>query len=196
MERIPVPERSTGAEVLLYGAVCLMLLPVRWVIAVAAAGAVHEVCHILAIRLQRVRIHSLRIGLSGAVICTEPMNERQELLSAAAGPLGSLCMIALANLWPELAFCGLVHGLFNLFPLYPSDGGRILSCVLQLCCPERADLLLRWTERAVLFLLLFGAIGLIVLFPRWFWVILTGALLILRSAFRKIPCKADSLAVQ
>lgn len=196
MERISVPERNAGAGLFLYGAVCLMLLPARWVLAVAAAGTVHEVCHILAIRLQHIRIHSLKIGLSGAVISTEPMNERQELLSAAAGPLGSLCLIALANLWPELAFCGLVHGLFNLLPLYPLDGGRILSCVLRLCCPEQMDFILRWTERTVLCFLLMGTIGLIVLFPRWFWIILIGALLILRSAFRKIPCKAGPLAVQ
>ena len=79
---------------------------------------------------------------------TSPMTPGREALCALAGPLGSFLLLLLARHFPEAAVCGIVQGGYNLIPIYPLDGGRILRCLL----PEK---ICRWTEiifLAVLFL--------------------------------------------
>ena len=67
--------------------------------------------------------------------CLSPV---RELLAAAAGPVGSLSLMLMGRFFPRLALCGLVQGLFNLLPIYPLDGGRILRRALELALPDRA----------------------------------------------------------
>ncbi len=121
-------EVHTGA--LLLGAVLLLILPLNWMLGALFAAGFHELCHILAILLTGGCVHAIRIGIQGAVIHTSPMERRQELLCAVAGPAGSLLLWILYPVMPRLALCGLIHGLFNLIPVYPLDGGRALFCVL------------------------------------------------------------------
>lgn len=54
----------------------------------------------------------------------------KEALCALAGPVGSFSVVLLAEYFPEAALFGLVQGLYNLLPVYPLDGGRILRCLL------------------------------------------------------------------
>ncbi len=194
------PHRSIGMDLrpgfLIFAALALLLLPLRWILAFCLASSVHELFHILVICLLRIPIYRIRIGPSGAVLSTASMEPWQELLSAAAGPLGSFLLLFFLSRFPELALCGLLQGLYNLLPLYPADGGRILRCTLALCCPNRIPTVEKWTSRITCFLLSALGVLLIWLFSRWFWLILRALLLILRQALRKIPCKAGPLALQ
>lgn len=109
----------------------MLTVPLVWITAGLLAAIIHEMCHILVIMVLKLPIYGVSIGLSGAKIHTAPLLPWQELICAAAGPAGSFLCVLLIHRWPMIALCGLVQGLFNLLPIYPLDGGRMLRCLFQ-----------------------------------------------------------------
>lgn len=103
------------------------------------SAALHEAGHLLALRCMRVRIHKLHLGLTGAVLYTQPLAYSRELLAAAAGPaVNAACTLTFLHAWPHFALISLLLLFYNLFPLYPLDGGRILRAALHLLLPDNA----------------------------------------------------------
>lgn len=109
--------------------------------ALFAAVLVHELGHIVALRLCGVRLRRVHLGMTGAVIdCSALTTAADEIAVAAAGSIAGL-------LWALLLSCvSLPHGcyagevsavlsLFNLLPVPLLDGGRIF---LALGGSERA----------------------------------------------------------
>ena len=91
-----------------------------------SAAAVHELGHLLALRLRRHPVSSVTLSFSGAVMETGLLSYRDELLAAAAGPLTSLAAGFFLPLWPEFGLYSVILGLFNLLPLPGLDGGRMV----------------------------------------------------------------------
>jgi Zn-dependent protease len=121
----------------LYLALLILLVPLRWLLAAAVSIAVHEICHIVAIRCFGIPIESIRIALDGARIQACPLTPGQELICALAGPVGGLCLLPLARWCPVTALCAAFHSLYNLLPVYPQDGGRVLRCGARLLLQEK-----------------------------------------------------------
>ena len=97
--------------------------------------------------------------------------------------------VIFSRIFPEAALCGLVQGLFNLLPLYPMDGGRVISGLI----PEKGRI---WVENTTIALLL--SLG---IYTAWWLKLGISALfpvliLAIGSLGRKIPCKATKKAVQ
>ena len=167
-------------------AVLILTLPLKFLLAAVTAALIHEMCHVVAVSLTSGEIRGLTLGAGGLTMRVDPMPPGRELLCALAGPVGSL----LLGLLPmtELAVCGMVQGLFNLIPLMPLDGGRVVGCLLELMVPqyrERAQYILEWLVLGSLLALIFAyrlGIGAIVV-----WILL---------AMRKFPCKPWTKAVQ
>lgn len=104
---------------------------------------IHEVGHVITIRLLGGEIESFRLSVVGAEIVptrSRLFSYREELLIAAAGPLFS---IVVALMGAALAggffvsdtvflFSGLnlAAGIFNLIPVGPLDGGKMLKILL------------------------------------------------------------------
>lgn len=173
----------------LFGALLLLTLPLNWLLAAFLAAAVHEGCHMLAILLLGGKIYEMRIGVGGAVMETEPMPRGRELVCALAGPVGSLMLVLLFRLWPELALCALLQGAFNLLPVFPLDGGRVLRCGVGLIAPKWEDRISQWVETGTL-----GALGALAVMGAVVWnlgamPLLIALLLAIKVRLRKRPCK-------
>lgn len=179
------------------GAVLLLTLPLRFVGAALLAACVHELCHYAALRLCGIRVWRVRVGPGGAVMDTEPLTPAQELVCSLAGPLGSLLLTRAFPVLPETALCGLVQGLFNLLPVCPLDGGRVLRSAAVLLLGERqGQRLCRWVEcGALLSVFMLGTAA--SLWLRWgILPVFAASVVIIRAISRKTPCKAAKVGVQ
>lgn len=180
----------------LMAALLLLLLPLNWLMAAAAAAMVHELCHLAAIRLVGGKVLGMEVGAGGAALRVMPMEPGEELLCALAGPMGSLALLSLCHVFPRVAVCAGVQALFNLIPIYPLDGARILRSGAMLLCPK-------WAEKIQPVVEWLAVIGISVAAAVLGWVLQMGigplifaATVILKGFLRKIPCKEGRIGVQ
>lgn len=136
------------------GALLLLVLPLRWILAAGLAAAIHELGHYLAIRLCGGKVYRIRIGVGRTVMEAEPLQPVRELICAAAGPLGSFSLLLVAKYVPAAALCGLIQGLFNLLPLFPMDGGRIVRCMIESIFPLNADKIIDYIQNWLFLLIM------------------------------------------
>ena len=151
----------------------------------------HEFGHLMVLKLLGVHINKLCFGVAGAIICTNPLPYRQELLAAAAGPSVNLLLLALfIHQAPVLSFVNLCLLFYNLLPFYPLDGGRILRALLSLMLSERTASLLERTiaSLCVLFLICI-ACYLTCVYHVGLWPVLICGVLLLRISGVIFPQK-------
>ena len=178
-------------------AALLLLVPLPWAAGWFLATACHEFGHYLMLRLLHVPTHRICIAVSGIRMETGPMDSCQEGLAALAGPLCGSMLMLLARWVPEAAVCAFVQSIYNLLPLYPLDGGRILRCIAaSVFVPENARRLctiVGWMVR------IFVAAGILwcVLCLRWGWApLIWGGILLFSKEAAKFPCNEGKVGVQ
>lgn len=74
-------------------ALWLLLVPLRWAAGAVLAAAIHELGHMTALWMWSVPVLGMEIDLTGAVIRTAPLTQREELCCALAGPLAGGCSV-------------------------------------------------------------------------------------------------------
>lgn len=102
----------------------------------------HEFGHYVMIKHYGYNMDSLVFNLSGAGLQGNNIfKPKHEIIISLAGPLVNLILIILTiALWwlyplsylytKEFLISNIVVMIFNLIPIYPLDGGRIITCVL------------------------------------------------------------------
>lgn len=112
-------------------AVFMLTVPLPWLFAVLFAAGFHELGHLTAIYLLGGSVRLGNLGSSSADILISPMSRDREAMAALGGPLFSLLLLLLWRQMPRIALCAGFQLCYNLLPLYPMDGGRIISCYLS-----------------------------------------------------------------
>ena len=112
----------------------VLLLPLRVLLGIILAAAVHELGHLAAMYFRGVPVLGFVLRPDGARIEAGPMEPVEEILCALAGPVAGTLVIFAWKWFPELALAGLVQTVFNLIPIYPLDGGRVAR---NICCKLR-----------------------------------------------------------
>ena len=166
---------------------CLLLLPLRWAMGAFLAAFIHECSHYLSIRLLGGQVYSVTLGGNGALMETAPLTPCREALCALAGPLGSFSLLLIAEYFPEAAVCGLIQGAYNLIPIYPLDGGRVMRCLFSrnIC---------RWLETIFLIFLTGISLWTGLMGPKFATILfIAGLIPMIRGKF---TCKEAPIAVQ
>ena len=109
----------------------VLLLPLRVLLGIILAAAVHELGHLTAMYFLDVPVLGIVLRPGGARIEAGPMEPGEEIICALAGPVAGALVIFGWKWFPELAVAGLVQTVFNLIPIYPLDGGRVVRLVLD-----------------------------------------------------------------
>jgi Zn-dependent protease len=173
----------------------------------------HELAHALMAKAEGIEIEEIVLHPFGGLarLKTDPQNPRAEFRIALAGPASSFLFAILAFVATKIAAVGnyestvvvfflisagnLLLALFNLFPGYPLDGGRVLRALLWRRTGDIKDA----TRKAGICGILIG--GMLILFgvyilisPNWraaqpyfmsVWSILVG-LFLLDTAFKVV----------
>lgn len=126
----------------LFFAGLLLLVPLDWLLSAMTAALVHEFFHIVAVLLFGGQIRNIHLSVSGCRIDCSEWKDIHKILSILAGPAGSFSLLLFRRVFPKIAVCGLLQGLYNLLPVLPLDGGRILQILLERVFPEKSDQIL------------------------------------------------------
>ena len=133
-KRITISLALTLAAAFIY-----YVVSIETAIAIALPVAVHELAHIIALRFFGLKVKSVRAELTGLCIdyCgfAEPV---AHIAAAFAGPAGGFIARETGCAWMELsAGISLLLSVFNLLPVLPLDGGRILLGLMTMLLGAR-----------------------------------------------------------
>lgn len=183
-------------KTLFFAVILLLTMPLQWLLSAAFAAAFHELCHFGVLKLLGVPIYKLQIGILGSELQAAPGNSLQEFLSTAAGPAGSILLCLMYRWIPKIAICAGIQVVFNLLPIYPMDGGRLLRLLLEKTAPQRALKIGDWIETGVIGGMAIGSLLLSHFYSLGIFPLLLSLAVIFRGFSRKRPCKQGQNRVQ
>ena len=197
MAQVSKPQLSFSTGMYILGAILVLAVPIRWLLAWTIAAVLHECFRCLAVILTGKRIRSICIGAFGAEIHTDPLQPIQTVVCALSGPLAGFLLLPFAKFLPRIALCATAQSVCNLLPVQPLDGNVAMRGFLQMLFSEETtvricDILQKTMVALLIFLGGYAA---------WRWKLgnlplVFAAVLLLRGWKRKIPCKYGLYRVQ
>jgi len=150
--------------ILFFATICICASMNAVLVFVLSAG-IHEAAHAAAIKLAGGTVDCLHLSVSGGKMLyhrENGMSYLQDAAIAAVGPLSNLISAFIAAGFENefaVLFSGgsLLLGVFNLLPVTPFDGGRIVYCALcMIADPDIVQRALNVFSAALSGLLLFA----------------------------------------
>lgn len=132
------------------------------VLPMLSAAAIHEAGHIIAILLQGGNISNFTVNAGGLKISYDSyrFTYAQDLICALSGPVvGIIAAVLGANIGlPVFAGISLCLSVFNLLPIRPLDGGKIVWSFFMMLSVKNSDKLMTIIE--IIFLAILNVISL------------------------------------
>ena len=127
-------------QIFLFIIVFLLTHQIQIYVCIMAFTFIHELGHMIAGILLKLKPKSIKFMPFGISILFEDYGYRKlisikKIIIALAGPFTNILIIAISILFKLnkiIVFSNLLIALFNLLPIYPLDGGRILKEVLKI----------------------------------------------------------------
>lgn len=179
---------SVRSSTYIYWAVLLFIIPLPWLFAWLFAMIFHEFAHWLSVRLCGGRVDSVVIGVGGMNMHCNELTDKKLLLCILCGPLSGFLLALLGRWLPRIAVCGWLLSMYNLLPLLPLDGGKVMQILLG------NKINIHLFERIFLAFLSFVAVYFAFVFNSGALPLFVVGLLWLKN--RKIPCKPGLYKVQ
>ena len=161
--------------------ILLFTIPLNWISSWIIAILFHELCHYIVVKFCRGKIYGIKIGLLGAKMQCSNMSDACQVIAVLCGPIGGLFLACLGQCFPRLALCSFFLSVYNLIPLLPLDGGRVLYILFG----NRKWF--QYFEKFLLVILFFCAIFSLFFLKLGLFPIAMVVILYLK--YRKIPCK-------
>ena len=187
---------SIHTNLFFLAALMVLILPLDWILAATSAALFHELCHILLVYCLNGKILKMNVQSNGCILETTRMKEWKQLICILAGPLGSVSLLLLHRITPKVAICGLIHGLYNLIPILPSDGGHMLQIILNRICQNRTDEIMKNVAIAIFFAIIAYVIWYYLTVSQTGWPLFLTISLLMKSIPIKTPCKQSQIGVQ
>lgn len=175
-------------NIYLHLVIMLFVFPLTWVVAWSVAIVFHEFGHYFAIKIFKGKIDSIEIGFGGLRMQCSMLDEWKNIVSILCGPLFGFSLVLIGEWFPKVAVCSCILTLYNMLPILPLDGGRVLHILIG------NNLFFEGFEKTVLLILFAGA--LYCCFSLHLGVIPVLIVIALWSGYRKIPCKDSVYKVQ
>ena len=148
-----------------YILLCIMILlvPIKWLASWFLAVLVHELFHYVAILILKYNISYVCFSLTGVYMGTGDMTTAHELVVSFAGPMGSVLLVLFSKYMPMVSVCALLQSVYNLIPVYPFDGGRILrNLIILILRNKNVDRVVVLVEKVVLSVLVVVSVSITV----------------------------------
>lgn len=130
-------------EISLWFLILFLWLPVSYVIAIFISVLIHEMAHAYVADMKGWKVFGIKVDLfTGSAAVDTNIPEKDAIPVVAAGPLSNLILAVISipfysyliNINPviddfmlNLFFINIIMFIFNILPIYPMDGGRLLK---------------------------------------------------------------------